>query len=73
MRNMDDVAENKKVIVPINEKYTLTIREAPGTVYLLSPFEESVAGYGTTSISQKRSINIRFRVVDLAALLCYIT
>ena len=28
MRNMDDVAENKKVIVPINEKYTLTIREA---------------------------------------------
>ena len=28
MRNMDDVAESRKVIVPINEKYTLTIREA---------------------------------------------
>ena len=28
MRDMDNVAENKKVIVTINEKYTLTIREA---------------------------------------------
>ena len=28
MRDVDDVTENRKVIVPINEKYTLTIREA---------------------------------------------
>lgn len=28
MRDVDDVAENRKIIVPINEKYTLTIREA---------------------------------------------
>ena len=27
MRDVDDVAENRKIIVPINEKYTLTIRE----------------------------------------------
>ena len=28
MRDVDDVAENRKIIVPINEKYMLTIREA---------------------------------------------
>ena len=28
MRDVDDVAENRKIIVPINKKYTLTIREA---------------------------------------------